>query len=71
MQRLPPAHLCLHKIREQFGNVDDQVELVAQQLKHLPQLSEGFDAMGFSQGLYRSGKKKVVSLRPVSDDDYM
>jgi len=33
-----------------FGNVDDQVELVAQQLKHLPQLSGGFDAMGFSQG---------------------
>ncbi|KAI0250109.1 alpha/beta-hydrolase [Lactifluus subvellereus] len=33
-----------------FGNVDEQVELVAQQLKDLPQLSRGFDAIGFSQG---------------------
>lgn len=58
------AHPCclsycsplLTRIREQFGKVDDQVELVAQQLKHVPQLSGGFDAMGFSQGLYRSRK---------------
>jgi palmitoyl-protein thioesterase len=33
-----------------YGNVDEQVELVAQQLKDVPQLSGGFDAIGFSQG---------------------
>ena len=36
----------------QYGNVDEQVELVAQQLKDVPQLSGGFDAIGFSQGSY-------------------
>ncbi|KAH8993417.1 Alpha/Beta hydrolase protein [Lactarius akahatsu] len=33
-----------------YGNVDDQVEQVAEQLKAVPELSGGFDAMGFSQG---------------------
>jgi palmitoyl-protein thioesterase len=33
-----------------YGNVDEQVELVARQLKGLPLLSDGFDAIGFSQG---------------------
>ncbi|KAI9463364.1 alpha/beta-hydrolase [Russula earlei] len=33
-----------------YGNVNDQVELVAEQLKHLHHLSGGFDAIGFSQG---------------------
>ncbi|KAF8269278.1 alpha/beta-hydrolase [Lactarius quietus] len=33
-----------------YGNVDDQVEQVAEQLKDIPELSGGFDAMGFSQG---------------------
>ncbi|KAH9988458.1 palmitoyl-protein thioesterase, partial [Russula compacta] len=33
-----------------YGNVDDQVEFVARQLKDVPQLSGGFDAVGFSQG---------------------
>ncbi|KAI0301042.1 palmitoyl-protein thioesterase [Multifurca ochricompacta] len=33
-----------------YGNVDDQVELVAQQLKDVRELSRGFDAIGFSQG---------------------
>jgi palmitoyl-protein thioesterase len=36
--------------RGQYGNVDEQVELVAQQLKGVPKLSGGFDAIGFSQG---------------------
>jgi palmitoyl-protein thioesterase len=36
--------------RGQYGNVDEQVELVAQQLKDVPKLSGGFDAIGFSQG---------------------
>jgi len=35
---------------EQYGNVDDQVEVVAQQLKDVHELSGGFDAIGFSQG---------------------
>ncbi|KAH9956956.1 alpha/beta-hydrolase [Lactifluus volemus] len=33
-----------------FGNVNKQVEMVAQQLKDLSQLSQGFDGIGFSQG---------------------
>jgi palmitoyl-protein thioesterase len=36
----------------QYGNVDEQVELVARQLKDIPLLSDGFDAIGFSQGSY-------------------
>ncbi len=36
----------------QHGNVDEQVETVAQQLKDVPALSDGFDAIGFSQGSY-------------------
>jgi len=32
------------------GNVNEQVEIVAQQLKDIPILSDGFDAIGFSQG---------------------
>ena len=36
----------------QYGNVDEQVELVARQLKDIPSLSDGFDAIGFSQGSY-------------------
>ena len=35
---------------KQYGNVDDQVEQVAEQLKAVPELSKGFDAIGFSQG---------------------
>ncbi|KAI9453767.1 alpha/beta-hydrolase [Lactarius psammicola] len=33
-----------------YGNVDDQVEQVAEQLKAVSELSWGFDAIGFSQG---------------------
>lgn len=33
-----------------YGNVDDQVEQVAEQLKAVSELSGGFDAIGFSQG---------------------
>jgi hypothetical protein len=36
----------------QYGNIDEQVELVARQLKDIPSLSDGFDAIGFSQGSY-------------------
>ncbi|KAI0275631.1 Alpha/Beta hydrolase protein [Russula aff. rugulosa BPL654] len=35
-----------------YGNVDEQVELVARQLKAIPFLSDGFDVIGFSQGSY-------------------
>jgi len=33
-----------------FGNVTDQVDLVAHQLACIPELAGGFDAIGFSQG---------------------
>ncbi|PAV18878.1 palmitoyl- thioesterase [Pyrrhoderma noxium] len=33
-----------------FGNVDAQLELVAEQLANVKELSQGFDAIGFSQG---------------------
>lgn len=33
-----------------FGNVNDQVELVAKQLQAIPVLSQGFNALGISQG---------------------
>ena len=36
----------------QYGNINEQVELVARQLKDVPSLSDGFDAIGFSQGPY-------------------
>ena len=43
----PPLTFYLWK---QYGNIDDQVELVAAQLKAVSELSGGFDAIGFSQG---------------------
>jgi palmitoyl-protein thioesterase len=33
-----------------FGNVNEQIEVAAQQLATIPELADGFDAMGFSQG---------------------
>ncbi|KAJ7287376.1 palmitoyl-protein thioesterase [Mycena rebaudengoi] len=33
-----------------YGNVNDQVEFVADQLAAVPELADGFDAIGFSQG---------------------
>lgn len=33
-----------------YGNVDEQLEGVAQQLADVPELQGGFDAIGFSQG---------------------
>jgi hypothetical protein len=37
---------------QQYGNVNEQVEQVAKQLNHIKELEGGFDAIGFSQGLY-------------------
>jgi hypothetical protein len=34
-----------------YGNVNDQVEFAAQQLAAIPELADGFDAMGLSQGI--------------------
>ena len=34
----------------QYGNVDEQLAIVAEQLASVPELSRGFDAVGFSQG---------------------
>ncbi|KAJ7072548.1 Alpha/Beta hydrolase protein [Mycena amicta] len=33
-----------------YGNVNDQIQLVAEQLAAIPELEDGFDAIGFSQG---------------------
>ncbi|KAF9922868.1 hypothetical protein BGZ67_010224 [Mortierella alpina] len=33
-----------------FGNVNNQIEQVCQQLRGIPQLKDGFNAVGFSQG---------------------
>ncbi|KAF8556342.1 palmitoyl-protein thioesterase [Imleria badia] len=33
-----------------YGNVDQQLAIVAEQFASIPELSRGFDAMGFSQG---------------------
>ncbi|GLB37274.1 putative palmitoyl protein thioesterase [Lyophyllum shimeji] len=33
-----------------YGNVNEQIELVAAQLSAIPELAHGFDAIGFSQG---------------------
>lgn len=34
----------------QYGNVNDQIELVSSQILGLPELKKGFDAIGLSQG---------------------
>lgn len=49
---LNPLPLLTLYLLKQYGNVDDQVELVAAQLKAVSELSGGFDAIGFSQGSY-------------------
>jgi palmitoyl-protein thioesterase len=36
----------------QFGKVNEQLELVSQQLANISELRGGFDAIGFSQGVY-------------------
>lgn len=33
-----------------FGNINEQLEVVAEQLQGIPELRDGFDAIGFSQG---------------------
>jgi palmitoyl protein thioesterase len=46
---------------DQHGNVDEQVEIVAHQLKDVPGLSDGFDAIGFSQGSSRYCTESRIS----------
>jgi palmitoyl-protein thioesterase len=38
-------------ISRQYGNVNEQIEQVANQLADVEELEDGFDAIGFSQGL--------------------
>jgi hypothetical protein len=38
--------------RTQYGNVNEQVAFVADQLASIPELKNGFDAIGFSQGIF-------------------
>lgn len=40
------------QLGSQYGNVNKQIEFVADQLASLPELKNGFDAIGFSQGIY-------------------
>jgi hypothetical protein len=35
---------------QQFGNVNDQIEIAAKQIANIKELQAGFDAIGFSQG---------------------
>lgn len=39
-------------LNTQYGNVNEQLELVANQLAAIPELKSGFDAIGLSQGEY-------------------
>ncbi len=50
------------KSTNQHGNVDEQVEFVARQLKDIPILSDGFDAIGFSQGSYCTKSRISATL---------
>ena len=34
----------------QFGNVNEQIDFVAEQIANITELKDGFDAIGFSQG---------------------
>ena len=34
----------------QYGNVNEQIDLVAEQITNVTELKDGFDAIGFSQG---------------------
>lgn len=34
----------------QYGNVNEQIDLVAEQIANVTELKDGFDAIGFSQG---------------------
>ena len=34
-----------------FGNVNEQVDVAAEQLRSVEELKDGFDAIGFSQGM--------------------
>jgi hypothetical protein len=48
----PPA---LPNVRQlQYGNVNEQVQLVSEQISAIPELQDGFDAIGFSQGNSRA-----------------
>lgn len=45
---IPPRHVA--DASSQYGNVNQQLELVAEQLSSVEELGAGFDAIGFSQG---------------------
>lgn len=49
-----------------FGNVNDQIESVANQLSNVPELQNGFNAIGFSQGgLFLRGYIERYNQPPV------
>jgi len=49
-----PGHI-INSLRVQYGNVNNQVAFVAEQLDSISELKNGFDAIGFSQGAFIIG----------------
>jgi hypothetical protein len=62
--------VCAHRSRsftfEQFGNVNEQVDFVAEQLRNVTELSDGFDAVGFSQGTSDAPPSFIYAKSPRS-----
>ncbi len=52
----------------QYGNVNSQVDMVNGQLSAIPELNDGFDAIGFSQGA-RSLAARIPVLNPMCQVD--
>ena len=49
-----------------FGNVNEQVEQVCDQLASVPELSKGFDGIGFSQGGEHNAAARSEKLGPLN-----
>jgi len=54
-----PALYVVHRLADprdsltdapQYGNVNEQIDFVAEQIANITELKDGFDAIGFSQG---------------------
>lgn len=41
-------------LASQYGNIDEQLVSVAKQLEAIPELQDGFDGIGFSQGMSKA-----------------
>lgn len=64
-----PVYIDLDPLEDKkltfFGDANKQIEIVCKQLKEIPQLSRGFDVIGFSQGglLLRALVERCPGLR--------